>query len=154
MLSPNSPAPDFSLPDQHGKIHNLSDYQGKWLILYFYPKDDTPGCTKEACNFQNSYHLLAGRGVNILGISADSVESHLQFANKYNLTFPLLSDLDKKVIKSYQAWAPKIIFGKEVLGIKRISYLINPEGKVDQAYENVNPTTHSGQILTDLNKLL
>lgn len=154
MLSPNTAAPAFSLPDQHGKIHQLSEYLGKWLILYFYPKDDTPGCTKEACSFQNSYHLLAGRGVTILGISADSVESHLQFANKYNLTFPLLSDPDKSVIKAYQAWAPKIIFGKEVLGIKRISYLINPEGKIDQAYENVNPTTHSGQILTDLNKLL
>lgn len=154
MLPLTSLAPAFSLPDQHGKIHNLSDYRGKWLILYFYPKDDTPGCTKEACNFQNSYPILASRGVTILGISADSVESHLHFSSKYNLTFPLLSDPDKSVIKAYEAWAPKVVFGKEILGIQRISYLINPEGKIDQVYTNVNPATHSGEILNDLNKYL
>lgn len=152
-LALNSQAPDFTLPDQDGQNHALADYRGRWVVLYFYPKDDTPGCTKEACNFRDSFHELTKLGVAVLGVSKDSVRSHQKFAAKYNLTFPLLSDPDHAVIEQYGAWAPKKFMGREFLGTLRMSYLISPEGRVAKVYPQVNPTQHVTDILADLQGL-
>ncbi len=146
-------APDFSLPDQDGKVHSLKQYRGKWVILYFYPKDDTPGCTKEACSFRDHIAEFQKLGVVILGVSKDSVASHKKFAEKYHLNFSLLSDEDKTVMKSYNAWGKKKFLGKEYDGTFRMTYLINPAGEIAKVYEKVNPLTHSGEILTDLKTL-
>ncbi len=146
-------AADFSLPDQDGKIYTLKEYRGKWVILYFYPKDNTPGCTKEACSFRDSTAEFEKRGVVILGVSKDSVVSHKKFADTYNLNFPLLSDESLAMIKAYNAWGEKKFMGREFFGILRMTYLINPKGEIAKVYEKVNPLVHSGQILTDLKSL-
>lgn len=143
-------APHFSLPDQNGKLHTLSDFRGKWVIVYFYPKDDTPGCTKEACNFRDQLKEFQDRGIVILGISKDPVTSHKKFADKYHLNFVLLSDESKKTIKAYRAWGVKKFLGKSFEGILRKTYIINPEGDVIKTYEKVNPSTHASEILMDL----
>lgn len=153
MLSPGTKAPNFTAPDQDGNIHSLSNYIGKWVVLYFYPKDDTPGCTKEACNFRDNFRQLQKIGVVILGVSKDSVESHKKFAAKFNLNFPLLSDTDKKIIDTYGVWGVKKIFGHEFEGIKRTTYLINPKGNIAKIYEKVNPLKHVAQIKSDLEAL-
>lgn len=142
---------DFELPDQNGKIHRLSDYKGKWIILYFYPKDDTPGCTKEACNFRDSFHKLQTLDVQILGVSKDSIASHKKFTEKYHLNFPILSDETKDVIKKYKSWGVKKFMGREFEGTIRNTYLINPKGEIVKFYEKVNPLTHSEEIIKDLN---
>lgn len=147
-------APNFSLKDQDGNVHNLSNYKGKWLLLYFYPKDNTPGCTKEACQIRDSFPSFKDLGIAVLGISADSVESHKKFAQKYNLPFPLLSDEDKKVIKSYGVLGKKKFMGKEFVGIKRTSFLIDPYGKIFKIYENVSPDKHAKEVLEDLKKAI
>lgn len=147
-------APGFTLKDQDNQDRSLSDYLGKWVILYFYPKDDTPGCTTEACNFRDSYHQLQNMGVILLGVSKDSVKSHKKFAEKFELNFPLLSDPDHKIIESYGAWGLKKMMGREYEGIKRNTYLINPKGDIEKTYEGVNPTTHANQIIEDLASLL
>lgn len=146
-------AVDFNLPDQDGKSHKLSDYKGKWVILYFYPKDDTPGCTKEACNFRDAFEELQKMDVQILGVSKDSVASHKKFAEKYDLNFPILSDEDKEVIKKYNAWGVKKFMGREFEGILRTTYLIDPQGKIKKVYEKVNPLIHASEIIKDLNDL-
>lgn len=146
-------APDFSLLDQDGKVHSLSDYRGKWLILYFYPKDFTPGCTNEACNFRDASAEFTNRGVNIVGISKDSVASHKKFAEKYHLKFSLLSDPEHSVIESYGAWGPKKFMGREFFGTIRNTVLINPKGKIVKEYKKVNPIVHSSEILEDLKHL-
>lgn len=146
-------AKDFSLPDQNGDIHKLADYKSKWLLIYFYPKDDTPGCTKEACNFRDGLNEFTKREVTVVGISKDSVASHKKFADKYKLNFALLSDPEHLVIESYGAWGTKKFMGKEFTGTQRNSYLINPEGEITKEYKSVNPLTHFTQILTDLDKL-
>jgi peroxiredoxin Q/BCP len=143
-------AKDFSLPDQNGKIHKLSDYRGHWVILYFYPKDDTPGCTKEACNFRDSIDKYQKLGAAILGISKDSEASHKKFAEKYHLNFPILSNEAKDVIKEYKSWGIKKFMGREFEGTIRNTYLINPKGEIVRFYEKVNPLSHSEQILEDL----
>ncbi len=142
-------APDFELPNQDGVIHKLSDYKGKWVVLYFYPKDDTPGCTKEACNFRDSFRELQKLGVQILGVSKDSVKSHKKFAEKYNLNFPILSDESKDVIKKYGSWGLKKLWGREYEGTLRNTYLIDPKGNIKKFYEKVNPTVHATEILND-----
>lgn len=144
MLLTKTPALDFTLPDQNSIEHKLSDYLGQWVLLYFYPKDDTPGCTTEACSFQTKLPDFKNLNITVLGISADSIKSHQEFAKKYNLNFTLLSDIDKKVIKQYGAGG---IF------IKRISYLIDPKGKIYKAYDKVNPETHVAEVLADLKQL-
>lgn len=145
---------DFRLPDQNGKEHKLSDYFGRWIVLYFYPKDDTPGCTEEAKRFRDAIAQYEERNVQILGISKDSIESHKKFSDKYHLNFPILSDEDKKMIKAYRAWGEKKFMGKAMKGTLRMSYLINPKGEIEKVYEHVNPFFHSDQILKDLNVLL
>lgn len=143
-------APDFSLADQDDRIHKLSDYRGKWVVLYFYPKDDTPGCTKEACNFRDFLDTFKEKGVAILGVSKDSVISHKKFAEKYHLNFPILSDESKEVIKAYKAWGKKKFLGREFEGTLRMTYLIDPKGEIGKVYKNVNPTIHASEILKDL----
>lgn len=133
-------APDFSLPDQDGKIHKLSNYVGKWVVLYFYPKDDTPGCTVEACNFRDSLEQLQKLGVVILGVSKDSVKSHKKFAAKYQLNFPLLSDETQEMHTAYNITS-------------RTTYLINPQGEIVKIYEKVNPLIHAKEISKDLESL-
>lgn len=143
-------APDFSLPDQDNKIHSLKDYKGKWVLLYFYPKDDTPGCTKEACNFRDSSQDFKDNGVTVLGVSKDTVASHKKFHDKYHLNFTILSDTGLKVIKAYGAWGKKKFLGKEFEGTLRNSYLINPDGEIVKSYNGVNPLTHANEIITEL----
>ena len=139
-------ATDFSLPDQNGNLHSLSDYLGKWVVVYFYPKDDTPGCTKEACAIRDDYSDFKKLGVKVLGISKDSPESHKKFEKKYDLPFILLSDIDKKIIKKYGA--TKKFFNNIVT--KRVSYLIGKDGKILKVYPKVDPTTHALEILEDV----
>jgi len=141
---------DFSLPDQDGKFHKLSDYRGCFVILYFYPKDDTPGCTKEACNFRDNQELFKQKNVTILGISKDTVVSHKKFAKKHKLNFTLFSDVDKKVHKEYKAWGKKKFLGREYEGTLRNTYLIDKEGNLVKTYENVNPLIHADEIIKDL----
>lgn len=141
-------AKDFSLPDQNGKIHKLSDYKGKWIVLYFYPKDDTPGCTKEACGFRDSIEEYKRKGIVILGVSKDSVESHKKFSEKYRLSFPILSDIDKKIIQAYGAWGEKKFLGKTYMGTLRKTYLIGKSGEIVKIYEKVDPLIHSQELLT------
>ncbi len=145
MLKEGTDAPDFGLPDQEGKTRKLVDYRGSWVLVYFYPKDNTPGCTKEACMIRDYFPSFKGFGAIVLGISSDSVESHKKFAKDFSLNFPLLADTKKEAIQLYEA--------KGVLFTKRISYLIDPEGKIAKAYDNVNPAIHAKQVIEDLEKL-
>lgn len=141
-------APDFALSDQTGRVHKLSDYKGKWVLIYFYPKDDTSGCTKEACSFRDMNSDFQKKGIIVLGISKDSIESHSKFAKKFNLNFPILSDESTNAIKAYGAWGKKKFIGKDFEGILRNSYLVNPEGKIVKVYKNVDPLNHAKEVLT------
>lgn len=147
-------AHSFELPDQDGKVRSLLDYLGRWLIVYFYPKDDTPGCTKEACAFRDGSKAFRDLGVDIVGISKDTVRAHKKFQQKFKLNFPLLADPERKVIEAYGAWGRKKFMGREFDGILRNTYLINPKGKIVRKYEKVDPLTHSAQVLTDLQSLI
>jgi peroxiredoxin Q/BCP len=149
----NKKAPAFTLPDQDGKKHKLSDYLGQWVLLYFYPKDNTPGCTKEACTIRDVWSEFKKAGIVVLGVSKDSVASHKKFADKFELPFTLLADVDHKVIEKYEAWKPKTMFGKEFLGIVRMSYLINPQGKIVKVYPKVKPAAHADEVLRDVKEL-
>lgn len=146
-------APDFSLPDQAGTTRSLGDYAGGWLIVYFYPKDDTPGCTTEACSFRDEYDYLQEQGVSVVGISKDSVKSHAKFAEKYNLHFPLLADEDGAMIQAYGAWGQKSMYGKLFDGIIRMTVLIDPDGDIAKTYPKVTPKGHAVQILEDFKAL-
>ena len=146
-------APAFSLPDQGGVMRSLADFAGSWLILYFYPKDDTPGCTKEACNFRDNSTEFQKRGAVIVGVSKDSVASHKKFAEKYRLSFPLLSDEKLEVIKAYDSWGEKKFMGRTFAGVLRNTYLINPRGEIVKIYEKVNPLVHADEILRDIDTL-
>lgn len=147
LLPIGSEAPDFSAPDQDGRIIRLSDFRGKKVILYFYPKDDTPGCTKEACNLRDHYEELTAAGYVILGVSADDVPSHKRFAQKYNLPFSLLADPEKTIIKAYGAWGVKKMYGKEYEGTQRITYIIDEAGRVADVITEVKTEDHAAQIL-------
>jgi peroxiredoxin Q/BCP len=149
-ISAGIPAPEFDLLDDTGKSRKLSEFRGKNVILYFYPADDTPGCTKEACNFRDDYSAYEKAGVVILGVSPDSVESHVKFKKKFQLQFPLLADDGHKVCDEYGVWGPKKFMGKEYEGVLRTTFLIDPEGAIKQVYENVRPAEHSAQLLADL----
>ena len=147
-------APDFSLPDQDGTVHALGDYAGKWLVLYFYPKDDTPGCTTEACSFRDEREAIAEFGkAEVVGISKDTVRSHKKFVDKYGLNFTLLADPEHKTIEAYGSWQPKKFMGREYLGTHRDTFIISPDGKIAKTYRGVDPKTHAPQIIADLKVL-
>ena len=152
MLKVMDKAPAFTLPDQNNKKHKLSDYQGQWILLYFYPKDNTPGCTTEACTIRDNFLDFEKNNAVVLGISADSIASHQKFIASHHLPFTLLSDSDKKVIEKYGVWQLKINFGKKYYGIKRMSFLINPQGKIVKIYKAVKPAEHALQVLNDIKK--
>lgn len=142
-----TPAPAFELADETGKIHQLGDYTGKKIVLYFYPKDDTPGCTTEACNFRDDYSAYVKAGVVILGVSPDSVKSHAKFKEKHGLPFPLLADEGHKVCEAYGVWGRKKMMGREYDGVFRTTFVIDEQGKVLKVFENVKPPEHSKEIL-------
>lgn len=146
-------APDFTLPDQNGASHTLSDYRGAWVLLYFYPKDDTAGCTKEACMIRDSFPAFGKLKAKVLGVSVDSVASHKKFAAKYKLPFTLLADEEKKVVKKYGVWGKKKFMGREYMGTMRTSFLIDPRGKIANIYEKVDPIVHADAVLRDLKEL-
>jgi peroxiredoxin Q/BCP len=140
------PAPDFNLPDQNGRLHTLNDFRGKWLVLYFYPKDDTPGCTQEACAFRDDLHQIVELGAQVVGVSVDDTSSHAEFAKKYNLPFPLLADKTTETASRYGALM-NLIFMKVA---RRYTFLIDPQGNVGKVYLSVETSRHSKQIIDDL----
>lgn len=147
-------APDFSLQDQDGNTITLADYAGKWLVLYFYPKDDTPGCTTEACNFRDERDAIAGLGnATVVGISKDTVRAYKRFVEKYNLNFTLLSDPEHTTIEAYDSWKLKKFMGREYMGIERNTFIISPDGQIAKEYRGVDPKTHAAQIIADLKQL-
>lgn len=150
MKQPPFKAPDFTLNDSNGNPSSLQDFRGKWLVLYFYPKDDTPGCTTEACSLRDARDEITSLGAEVVGISMDDVSEHEKFKTKYNLNFKLLSDPDKKAITAYDAWGKKM-FGRE--GILRKTFIINPEGTVVKAYGRVTPLGHGEQIISAITEL-
>ena len=147
MLTEGMPAPAFEGKDQTGKTHQLQDYKGKTLILYFYPKDDTPGCTAEACNLRDNYEQLLAEGFAILGVSPDNEASHQKFISKYELPFPLLADEDKSILQAYEAWGEKNMYGKITQGVLRKTYLISGEGEILKIFKRVDTKAHTAQIL-------
>ena len=140
-------APEFSLQDENGEIKNLLDFRGKTVLLYFYPKDDTPGCTKEACNFRDDYDAYQSNGVVILGVSPDTPKSHKKFKQKYQLPFPLLADVGHKVCDLYGVWGDKKYMGKSYQGVIRTSFLIDGDGIILKVFNNVKPDEHSADVL-------
>jgi peroxiredoxin Q/BCP len=149
-ISAGNPAPDFELLDDTNTPRRLSDYRGKNVVLYFYPADDTPGCTKEACNFRDDYSAYEKAGVVILGVSPDSVQSHVKFKKKYQLQFPLLADEGHKVCDLYGVWGPKQLAGREYEGVLRTTFLIDENGNILKVFEKVRPSEHSAEILSTL----
>lgn len=150
IIMENDLAPDFSLADETGILRKLSDYRGKPVVLYFYPKDDTPGCTKEACNFRDDYSAYEKAGVTILGVSPDTVESHAKFKKKFHLPFTLLADPDHQVCDMYGVWGPKKFMGREYNGVMRTTFLISDEGKIKKVFKDVKPAEHSTEVLAEL----
>lgn len=147
MLEVGSKAPNFSLPDQNGVIHNLEDYKGKKVILYFYPKDNTPGCTKQACGFGELLPLFTEKGAVVIGVSKDSVKSHKNFETKYSLPFTLLSDKELDVIKDYDVWHKKKNYGKVSMGVVRTTYLINEDGIIEKSLDKVKAADNPQEML-------
>lgn len=153
LIEVGKKAPSFTLKDQNGKSHKLSDYKDSFVLIYFYPKDDTPGCTKEACSIRDNFPSFKKLDITVLGISADSEKSHKKFEEKYALPFTLLSDPDHSVAESFGAWGKKKFMGREYDGIFRVSFLIGKDGKVVKVYDNVKPDQHAEEVLTDLQAL-
>lgn len=148
-----SVAPAINLPDQDGKKQKLSDYKGQWVLIYFYPKDDTSGCTTEACGIRDAFPRFNKLKAKVFGISADTIASHKKFADKYKLPFTLLSDEDKVVLNKYGVWGEKSMYGRKYFGINRTSFLVDPNGKIVRIYEKVKPAEHTAQVLCDLTDL-
>ena len=150
MLEIGTKAPAFSLPDQNGDMHSLDDYKGKKVILYFYPKDNTAGCTKQACGFGELYPQFLEKGAVVIGVSKDSVASHKKFEEKYGLPFTLLSDTEKEVIQAYDVWKEKKNYGKVSMGVVRTTYLIDEKGVIVKAYDKVKAADNPAQMLGDV----
>lgn len=140
-------APTFTAPDQDGKMHSLADYRGRKVALYFYPKDDTSGCTTQACNLRDNYQLLLAAGVQVLGVSIDSAKSHQKFIAKHELPFPLLVDEDKQLVQDYGVWQEKSMYGRKYMGTMRYTFLIDEEGKVERVITKVETKNHAAQLL-------
>jgi peroxiredoxin Q/BCP len=149
-LKAGNKAPDFTLPDENGTLRKLGDFAGKYLVLYFYPKDDTPGCTTEACDFRNGIHNFDKAGVVVLGISPDSSKSHAKFKEKYSLPFSLLADDGHRVCEAYGVWGRKKMMGREYDGVFRTTFLIDPQGVIKHVFENVKPDGHSTEVLAEV----
>ena len=147
ILSAGNKAPEFELMDSEGHLHKLSDYRGETIVLYFYPRDNTPGCTAEACSFRDAYADFREAGVEVIGISPDSERSHSKFIEKFELPFTLLSDPEHKVCESYGAWGVKKMRGREYEGVYRTTFIIDPDGLIKQVFENVKPADHSQEVL-------
>ena len=152
MLKKGDKAPDFEGVDQHGNTVSLKDFKGNKLILYFYPKDNTPGCTAEACNLRDNYDLWLSKGYKVVGVSPDSVASHQKFAEKHQLPFPLIADEEKKIIKAYGAWGPKKLYGREYEGLLRTTFIIDENGKIEEVFTKVKTKDHTNQILKTINE--
>ena len=146
-LAPGMKAPGFSLKDQSGNTHSRSDYKGKKVALYFYPKDDTPGCTAQACNLRDNIEALQDKGIVVLGASTDDAASHQKFEKKFDLNFPLLADTDQQLVNDYGVWGEKNYMGKTYMGTSRVTYLINEEGTIDHIIDKVDTKDHTRQIL-------
>ncbi len=149
-IQSGNPAPEFEMLDDANIPRKLSDFRGKNVVLYFYPKDDTPGCTKEACNFRDDYSAYENADVVVLGVSPDSVASHIKFKKKFQLQFPLLVDEGHKVCDLYGVWGPKKFMGKEYVGVLRTTFLIDAAGNIKRVFENVRPAEHSAKLLAEL----
>lgn len=149
-LKEGDPAPDFSLPDSNGNLVKLAELRGKRVVLYFYPRDNTPGCTKEACGFRDAYAQFQAAGIPIYGVSTDNAKAHEKFIAKHSLPFPLLVDEDGKVATTYDSYGPKKFMGKEYLGVSRNTFVIGPDGHIEKIYRKVKPEPHAAQILADL----
>jgi peroxiredoxin Q/BCP len=147
VLSVGEKAPEFELMDNEGHPQKLSDYRGQTIVVYFYPRDDTPGCTKEACSFRDSYGEFRRAGVEVIGISPDSEKSHTKFIEKYELPFTLLSDPDHKVCEAFGVWGTKKMAGREYEGVYRTTFIIGPDGVIKEVFENVKPADHSQEVL-------
>ncbi len=150
MLEVGTKAPDFTLPDQNGQMHSLKDYEGEKVILYFYPKDNTPGCSKQACGFGELYPQFKEKGATVLGVSKDSVASHKKFEEKYSLPFTLLSDTELTCIKAYDVWQEKKNYGKVSMGVVRTTYLIDENGVIEKAFGNVKAAQNPEQMLGEI----
>ena len=150
MLELQAKAPDFTLSDKDGKQVSLSDFLGKKVILYFYPKDNTPGCTRQACAFAGAYEEFRQKNIEVIGISKDSVASHVKFAEKYNLPFILLSDPELQAIRAYGVWQEKKLYGKVSMGVVRTTFIIDEEGKIEKIMPKVKPDTNAAEILAEL----
>lgn len=146
-------APTFSLPDGDGKMVSLSDLQGKWVVLYFYPRDNTPGCTKEACSFRDAYESYQSQDVVVLGVNTDDAKAHVKFSTKYSLPFPLLTDAEGTVATAYDSYGKKKMMGKEFMGVFRKTFIIDPEGKIAKIYPKVKPEDHAQEVWADLEAL-
>lgn len=149
-LKVGDPAPEFSLPDAAGNTVNLADLRGQRVVLYFYPRDNTPGCTKEACAFRDAYPTYQDKSVVVLGVSTDDAKSHTKFATKFNLPFPLLIDQGGEVASTYESYGLKKFMGKEYMGISRSTFIIGPDGVLEKVYRKVKPETHADEVLADL----
>ena len=149
-LEAGDKAPAFTLKDQDGKTHSLKDYAGQTVVLYFYPKDDTPGCTKEACSFRDNFGAIEEAGAVILGVSADDASSHQKFRAKYDLPFPLLVDEGAKVATKYGAWGEKVLYGKTVIGMTRSTFIIGPDGRLTKVWKRVQADGHADHVLKAL----
>ena len=150
MLKAGQKAPDFTLPDQNGNSVSLSDFAGQRVVLYFYPRDNTPGCTRQACAFASAYRGFKQKGVQVIGISKDSTASHVKFAEKYNLPFLLLSDTELTAIREYGVWQEKKLYGKTSMGVVRTTFLIDEKGMITEVMEKVKPDTNAADILAKL----
>lgn len=150
LLKVGSKAPDFKAADQNGKIVSLGDYKGKMIVLYFYPKDDTPGCTKEACSFRDHFGKFKKLGAEVLGVSVDSEKSHESFAKKYGLPFVLLADTEKRIVGAYGVWGEKFMYGRKYMGTNRVTYLIDTAGRIAVVFPKVKPAEHAEEILASI----
>lgn len=147
MLNEGDIAPDFTTKDQNGNDVKISDFKGKRVVLYFYPKDDTPGCTKEACSLRDSFDVFEEKGIKILGVSTDSEKSHQKFITKYNLPFDLLADTEREIVESYGVWGEKNMYGKKYFGINRTTFLIDENGKIVKIFKKVKVDEHADEVL-------
>ena len=152
-ISSGKQAPDFTLPDENNTIRRLSDFRGRTVVLYFYPKDDTPGCTTEACNFRDNYSAYINADVVILGVSPDTTQSHGKFKEKFMLPYPLLADKDHKICQKYGVWGPRKFMGRDFEGVLRTTFLIDPNGKILKVFEKVKPSEHSAEVLAEIKAL-